>query len=120
MVAHGARDTYSARRTLGLEPGRHIHAVTMQVRAIGNHVADVNANPKQNGPIGGLIAIIVGHPLLHLDRAAHCPIDAIERDEQRVASGLNELPAMLVDCWIDQSAAEGPKPFERSYVIQPN
>ena len=120
VIAHGAGNAYSAWRTLGLEPGRHIHAVAMQVRAIGDHVADVDADPKPDGPIGRLIAIVVRHLLLHFDRAAHRPVDAVEHDEQRVAAGLNDPPAMLVDRWVDQSVAESPKPFERSYVIQPN
>jgi hypothetical protein len=101
MVADGARNTYPARWTLGLEPGRDIHALAMQVRTIGNYVTDVDANAKPDGLIGGMIAIVTGHLLLHFDRAAHCPVDAIEHDEQRIASGLNDPPTMLVDRWID-------------------
>src|SRR4051812_5739428 len=90
MVAHSPRYAYSARRTFGLEPGCHIHAISVQIRAIGNHVTDVDANTKSNGLIGRLIAIVDRHLLLHFDCAAHCSIDAIEHDEQRITSGLNE------------------------------
>jgi hypothetical protein len=114
MVAHGARDAYSAWRTLGLQPGRHVHPVAMQVRAIGYHVTDVDPNAKSDGPIGRLIGIVFGHVLLHLDRAADGPVEAIEPNEQRVASGLDDPPAVLVDRWVDQPAAKGPQPFERS------
>jgi len=55
--------------------------------------------------------------LLHLDRAEHCPVDAIEHDQQRVTSGLNEPSAMLVDRWVDQTVAQRLKPFQRSQVI---
>src|SRR3954466_9698293 len=82
MVTHGAGDAYSARRTFGLKPGCHIHAVAMQICAFGNHVADVDANSKPNELVGELIAIVVGHLLLHFDRTLHGPVDAIEHDEQ--------------------------------------
>ena len=86
----------------------------MQIRAIGNHVADIDADAKPDSPVRGLIIIIIGHTLLHVDRATYSAVDAVERDEQRVATGLNELPAVLIDHWVDQSVAEDPKPFERS------
>ena len=54
-----ARETHSARRTHG-RSRRYIHAVAMQVGAIGNYVADVNAN-STDVPVRGLIAIVVGH-----------------------------------------------------------
>jgi hypothetical protein len=73
----------------------------MQVRAIGNHVTDVDADPKPDGPVEGLILIIVGQLLLHLDREAHRPVNAIKHDEQRVASGLSNPPAMLADRRVD-------------------
>ncbi len=101
VIAHGTRDAYSARRTLGLQPGCYIHAISVQIHAIGNDVADVDADAKPHGPIGGLIAIVFGNLLLHFDRAAHCPFDAIEHDQQRIACGLNDPPAMLVDRRVD-------------------
>jgi hypothetical protein len=120
VIAHGAGNAYAARRALGLEPGRHIYPVAMQVGAIGKHVANVDADTKSDGAIGRLIAIVVRHPFLHVDSAAHSPVDAVEHDEQRIASGLNDPAAMLVDRWVDQNTAEGPQPLERSYIIQPN
>ena len=92
----------------------------MKVSSVSNHVADVDADTKPDGPVEGMIAIMVGHPLLNLDRAAHSPVDAIEHSEQRVAPGLNNLPTVFFDRWVDQSAADAPQPFERSYVIQRN
>jgi hypothetical protein len=91
---------------LGLQPHRRIHAVAMQVCPIGNHIANVYANPKPDSPIERLIAIVVGHLLLDSDRAAHGSFDAVEHDEQRVACGLNGPPAMLGDRRVDQSLAK--------------
>ena len=64
MVAHRSRDAYSARWTLGLEPGRDIHAVTMQVRAIGNDIADVDADTKPDVLVGRLIAVVDRAPFV--------------------------------------------------------
>ncbi len=69
---------------------------------------------------GQLIAIVLRHLSLDSDGATHGTVDAIEFDEQRIASDLDDSPAMFVDSWVDQSAAEGPQPFERSDVIQPD
>ena len=57
--------------------------------------------------------------LLHLHGAAHRSVDAIEHDEQRIAAGLDDPAAMLVDCWVDQVAAESPQPFEGSASSKP-
>jgi hypothetical protein len=92
----------------------------MQIHTIGNHIANVYADPKSDSPIGGLIAIVLRHLLLDSDRAAHGSFNAVEHDEQRVACGLNDPPAVLGDRPVDQSAAKRLKPCERSNVVQPN
>jgi hypothetical protein len=118
VVAHGTRDTDPTRRTFGLEPGRHVYTVAMKIGTVSDYVANVDANSKPDHAITRLIAIRIRHLLLYLDRAARCPVDAVEDDEQRVAPGLNDPAAMLVDRWIDQCTAEASKPFERSQIIQ--
>ena len=120
MVAHRPRDADATRRTLGLKSLRHIHHLAMQIGAIRNRIADIDADAKADGPIGGMVTIIGGHLLLHLHGTAHRAVDAVEHDEQGVASGLNDPAAMLVDRRVDQSAAESTEPFQRSFVIQPD
>ena len=65
----------------------------MQVGAVRNRIADIDPDAKADGPIGRVANIMVGNLLLHLDRAAHGSIDAVEHDQQRVASGLNQSAA---------------------------
>jgi hypothetical protein len=113
MVAHGPRDAYSFRWANGFEPRSHIHHFPMQIRAIGNGVADVHANAEPDCLIGGSIAIVVGHLLLHGDRASNCTVYAVKYDEQGVARGLNDPSAMLIDRWVDQCPTKNAKPFER-------
>ncbi len=108
MVTDRARNTDPAWRALGLKPGRHVHSVTMQVGAVGDHIADIDSNTKPNASVRGQTIIIFGQSLLDRECAAHCPVNAIEHYEQRVAAGLHDVPAVLSDDWIDQSATQGP------------
>ncbi len=120
MVAHRSRDADAAGRTLSLKSFCYIHHLAMQIGAIGNRIADIDADAKADGAVGGLVTIIGGYLLLHLNGTAHRAIDAVEHDEEGVASGLNDPAAMLVDRRVDQSAAERTEAFERSFVIQPD
>ena len=52
MIAHRPRDADATRRAFGLEPGRHDHAVAMQIGSVGNRVADIDPYAKADGPIG--------------------------------------------------------------------
>ncbi len=120
MIAHGSRDTYAARRAFGLQSDRHIDRVTMQVGSVRDRIADVDPDPKADSPIRWLVTVMDGNILLHLDCAAHCPIDAVEYHEQGVAAGLNNSAAMPLDGGIDEIAAEPAQPFEGFQVIQPD
>ena len=60
MVAHRSRDTDTARRAFSLKPRRHIHRVAVQVSPVGNRVAKVDPDAEADGPIGRLVAIVVG------------------------------------------------------------
>ena len=100
--------------------GRHVDRVTMQVGSVGDRIADVDPNSKANRPISGSVTVGCWNVLLHSDRAAHCPIDAVEYHQQRVAAGLNDSTAMRGDGWIDDIAAELAQPFESFQVIQPD
>ena len=120
MVAHRSRDADSARWTLGLKSCHHIHRVTVQVGAIGNRVTDVDSDPESDGFIWGLVRVVERNLLLHLHRAAYCPVDAIEHDEKEIATSLDNPAAMLFYSRVYQVAAQSPQPVERANVIQSN
>ena len=120
MIAHCSRDADAAGRTFGLKPRRDIHHFAVDITAIWNHIANIDADAKPDRPIGGLIAIMGGDLLLYLHGTAYCPVHAIEYNEQGVTSRIDDSTAMLVDSRVYQSTAERPKPFEGSNVIQPN
>src|SRR5271165_2791487 len=120
MVAHGSRDTDAARRAFGLQPGRHIDSVPMQVGSVRDRIADVDPDPKADGPIRRLVAVEDGNVLLHLDREAHRRIDAVEYHEQGIAAGLNDSAAKGAQGWIDEIGAEAAEPLESAQVVQPD
>ena len=53
----------------------------MNISAIWNHIANVDANTEADHPIGRLIAITGWHLLLDLRRTAHCTVHAVEYDQ---------------------------------------
>jgi hypothetical protein len=120
MIMDRSGNADAARRASGLEPCRDVYHIAVDIEAIWDHIADVDADAKADGPIRGLVAIIGGDLLLHLRGTAYRTVNAVEHDEERVTSCVNNPAAMLVDRRIDQSPAESPEPFERAYVIQPN
>ena len=50
--------------------------------AIWNDIADVDADAEADRLIGREVAIMGGHLLLHLHRATHCSVNALENDKQ--------------------------------------
>jgi hypothetical protein len=82
MVVHRARNADAAGRAFGLEPGRHVDAIAVQVGAIRNCVADVDPDAEPDGAIGRLLAVAIRNLLLHRNGTAHGPVYAIEYDQQ--------------------------------------
>ena len=78
VVADRPRDTYATGGAFGLESDRHIDRVTVKVSSIRDRIANVDPDPKADSPIMRLINIKAGKILLHFDRKAYRPIDAIE------------------------------------------
>ncbi len=70
-----------ARGLIALKPRCDVHRVAMEVSSLGNHVADIDGDTEADGPIGGLVAIILRHLPLHFHGTLHCTIDAVEHDE---------------------------------------
>src|SRR5277367_4569867 len=97
MVAHGSRNTYTARWAFNLKPCRDIHRIPVKVGAIGNSVPNVDTYAEAHGSIGRLDAIVTRNLLLHPHSTTYRAVNAIEHDEQGIAPGLGNSPAMLLD-----------------------
>ena len=98
-------DTDAARRTLSLKSGRDIHHISVDVSAIRDHIADVDADTKADSSIGGLVTVVDRYLLLNLHGTAHRSVDAVEHNEQRIAARLDDPAAMLINRGIDNLSA---------------
>jgi hypothetical protein len=112
VIAHGSRNTDAAHKTLGLKARGDIHSVAVQVRPIRDHVTDVDADTEADAPVGRLVAVVQRNLLLHLHRALHRTVDAVERNQQGVAAGLHQPAAEFANCRIDQRATERTQPLQ--------
>ena len=120
VIANAARYADSADRTCRFEPCSDVDAIAMQVRAIWNHITDVDAYSEADAPIRRLVAVVHPNLLLHLDRTSHRAIDAVERDQQRVAAGLHHSSAALPDRRVDQRAPQCAQTPQCAGIIEAN
>jgi hypothetical protein len=90
----------------------------VQISAVGNRVTKVDPDAEADGSIRRLISVMARNLLLHLHGAAHCPVDAIEYDEQRIPAGLDDPAAMFLDGWINEVLPQSPQSLQGSRVIK--
>src|SRR5208283_4784077 len=88
----------------GLDPRGDVDAVTIDVVALDDHVAEIDADAQLDAVVCRDIRVPVGHRLLHRDRAAHRIDDAGKFHQQAVAGGLDDAAMMLGDFRIDELA----------------
>ena len=74
-----------------------IDAVAEDVVALGDHVAEIDANAKPDALFVGYLGFAVEHAALHLGRTAHRIDDARKLHEQAVAGGFDDAAAVLLD-----------------------
>ena len=117
MVADGARDADAARRRQSLQPRRDVDPVAINVAAVGDHVAEIDADAKAQAALLGEIQIAVGHRALNFGRTAHRVDDAGEFRQHAVAGGLDDPAVMLADLRIDQFAQMRLEALVRAFLI---
>jgi hypothetical protein len=119
VIPYRSGDADAARWTLSLESGGYIHHVAVNICAIRNYITYINPDAKLDRPVGGLVAIMVRHLLLNFYSTANCTIDAVENDEKRITTGIDDPTSMLGDGWNYQRVAESTEPFKCAEVIHP-
>ncbi len=78
-----------------LKPGCNVDAVSKNILALDEDVAEVDPHPKQHAPIPGDAVIALGHSGLHRDGALHRVDYRRKLDQQTIARGLYDTTAML-------------------------
>ena len=111
-------DEHPARIGQGFDPGRDVDAVAIEVVALDDHVAEIDADAQLNAAFRSDAGVALGHRLLHRDRAAHRIDDAGKFHQHAVAGGLDDAAAVLGDIRIEKLAAQRFEAFERALFVR--
>ena len=77
----------------------------------------MNADSKVDAAVVGHAGVALGHAVLHFDRASDRVDDAAKLDEDAVAGALEHTPVVDCDRWVDQIAAQSPKPRQSAILV---
>jgi hypothetical protein len=117
LLEDRARRTDSTRRGLGLEPGGNVHAVAVDIPALDDHVAQVDADAKAQGfALGRRLGVLL-HAGLPRERAGDRVDHARELQQQAVAHQLDHAPAVLRDQGLEEIAAQAREARERACLV---
>jgi len=118
MFFSAVGETDRARRSDALQPRGDVDAVAHQVAvALFDHVADMDADAKDDAPILGDAGIAFDHGVLHLNGAPNGIDDAAKLDDRAIARSLNNAPVMNGDSRINQIAAQSPQPRQDAIFV---
>jgi hypothetical protein len=117
MVADRARDADAAWYRQPLQSRRDVDAVAVDVAAIGDHVAEIDADAKPQAALLGEIQIAVGHRVLNFGRTAHRVDDTGKFRQHAVAGGLDDAAVILADLRFDHFVQMRLDTFMRAFFI---
>jgi hypothetical protein len=118
LIVNRIGDEHPAGIGQGFDPCRDVDAVAIEVVALDDHVAEIDADAQFDAVVRRDAGVPLGHRLLHLDRAAHCIDDARKFHQHAVAGGLDNAAAVLGDLRIDKLAAQRLEAFERPFLVR--
>ena len=102
-----------------LEPRRDVDAIAVDVVAVDDHVAEVDADPELDAVRRLEVRVVLGDAPLHLDRALDSVDHARELDQRAVAGELDDAAAMLGDPGLDEVLAQRLEPGVRAASSSP-
>ena len=86
--------------------------------ALLDHVAEVNADPKDDAAVRGHAGVTLDHGVLNFDGATHGVDDAAEFDKHAIASALDDSAIVRGDGRVDEVAANRPQPRQRPVLVR--
>ena len=104
-------------RRFRLQPRRDVHAVAIEIVAIDDQVAEVQADPEHDGGVLGLVPVGLGHGLLELDGRAQRIDGAGELDQCTVAGQLDQPAAVAGQCRLEPLLAMLPQARKRAALV---
>jgi hypothetical protein len=86
-------------------PRSYVNAVTVEIVAIHDQVAEMQADPEHDGIVLGLVTIGLSHDLLELDGSSQC-IDCTDKlDQGAVTRELDQPSTVARQCRLDVFSA---------------
>ena len=89
-----------------LEPRGDVDAVAVDVVALDDHVAEIDADPELDALVLGRIGVALGHAALDRERALYGVDHARELDQGAIAHQLDDAAVAGGDLGLDQLLAE--------------
>ena len=114
---NNVRDADATRWRQALEPRRDVDALAVDVVVVGDHVAEVDADPELDALCRLEVGVVLGDAPLDLDRTPHRVDDARELDQRAVARELHHTAAVLGDPGLDELFAQGLEPGVRARFV---
>ena len=118
MFVHGIGDEHPAGIGQGLDPRGDIDAVAIEVVALDDHVAEIDADAQLDAVVRRDTRVLLRHCLLHRDRAAHRVDDAGKFHQHAVAGGVDDAALMLGDFRIEEFAAQRLEALEGTLLVR--
>ena len=112
------RDADAARPSQTFQPRCDIDAIAVDVVAIDDHIAEVDADPELDAVLGLEVRVVYGDALLNLDRAPHRIDHARKLDQDTITRKLDDAAAMLCDLGFDEVLVQGPKMGVRAGFVR--
>ena len=120
LVVHLAGDADTAWLGQAFQPGGDVDPVAVDVLALDDHVADVDADPEPDALGRGQVQLAPGHALLDRHRAGHRLDDGSELAQGAVARQVDDPAAVLGDERLDELLAVCLEALERALLVLPH
>jgi len=117
VVADRARDADAAGSCQPFQPSGDVDAVSENVVAFGDDVAEIDADTKAQTALLGEIQIAFRHRALDFAGAAHRVDDAGEFRQHAVTGVLDDAAVMLADLRLDQFAQMRLEVLVRAFLV---
>jgi hypothetical protein len=120
LVCGGPRDEDATGLCQAFDTGSDVHAVTIDILAVDDDVADVDSYPKLDPFVFGAAGIVLANRFLDLDRAGDGIDRAGELDERPVAHQLDHATRMRGDRRVDDLAPQRLEARQCSRFVAPH
>ena len=100
------------------QPRRDIHAIAHQVAVLFlDHIAEVDADTEFDAALRRQPSVALDHAILDFNRAAHGVDHRAKLDNCPIAGALDDAAAMHGNDWVDEIAAQRPKPRKQAILV---